>query len=123
MMRGHDHSTLVPDPPRIIPAWFSLRRMRAMIFCGVVFVVVGVVLGAGIPVMFFVLGGYVLPTVDLSLDCRHTAATGVIISRRLLTHTNVNGRHPWKIGFQFQTPSGASVDAVGYTFDESVRLV
>ena len=122
MMRGRMDYTLVPDPPRAVPRRFSLRRMRAMIVCGVVFVVVGGVLGIGIPVTFFMYGGCVLPTVDLSLDRHHSLATAVITARQLLTHANLNGRHPWKISFAFSTPSGEGVDGVGYTLEQAAGI-
>lgn len=117
--RPDDKPVLVPDPPRAIPGWFFLRRMRGMAFGGLLFTILGAALGCGLPVFFYVLGGYVWPTVDLALDREHASATAAITDKQCIRHTNVNSRHPWKIAFQFTTPGGTTVDAVGYTFDPS----
>lgn len=120
MIAKRNHRTLVPDPPRAVPRWFYLRRMQSMVCCGVVFLLLGLGLGVGIPVLFFLLGGRVLPTLDRELDRAHTLATATITAKQCITHVNLNWRHPWKIDFQFTTPAGRTVDAVGYTLDPSV---
>ena len=117
--RPDDKPPLVPDAPREIPGWFFLRRMRAMAFTGLLFTILGVVLGFGLPVFFYFLGGCVLPTVDLALDRNHALATAAITDKQYMRHTNVNSRHPWKIAFRFRTPGGTMVDTVGYTLNPS----
>lgn len=117
IMRPQDKPALVPDPPRTVPRWFFLRRMRGMAFCGLLFTILGLVLGVGFPVFFYVLGGCVCPTVDLALDRNHASATAVITDKEYMRHTNVNNRHPWKVAFEFRTPGGTTTDAVGYTLD------
>lgn len=107
----------VPDPPRMVPRWFYLRRMRAMVFCGVLLAGLGVVLGAGTPALFYALGDGISPLVDWKLDQRHASTTGILVDKQLKTHTHINSRHPWRIVFQFKTPDGVSVQAVGHSLD------
>ena len=112
--------SLVPDPPRAVPPWFMMRRMRAMVFCGLLFVMLGVGLGVGLPVMFYFIGGRTWPTVDWALDREHASTTGAIIEKRWLTSTQINGRSPWRVAFQFTTPEGRPVEARGHTWDQSM---
>jgi hypothetical protein len=119
MIDRRSHTVTVPDPPRMVPRWFYLRRMRAMVFCGVLLAGLGVVLGGGIPVLFYVLGDGISPVVDWKLDQRHASTSGVIIDKELKTHTQINSRHPWRIVFEFTTPDGTSVKAVGHSLDPS----
>jgi len=45
-MGDRPNSTVsIPDPPRAIPRWFFLRRMRAMFFGGIIFTAVGILFG------------------------------------------------------------------------------
>jgi hypothetical protein len=77
------------------------------------------VLGGGIPVLFYVLGDDISPVVDWKLDQRHASTSGVIIDKELKTHTQINSRHPWRITFEFKTPDGRSVEAVGHSLNPS----
>lgn len=120
MMNEREHRALVPDPPRAVPRWFYLWRVRSMVFCGVLFFSLGIGLGVGLPLCFYVLGGCVLPTVDFDLDRTHASSTAVITAKQLLAYTKVNGWHPWKMSFQFTTSDGRTVDGTGYTLDPSV---
>lgn len=112
--------SLVPDPPRAVPRWFFLRRMRVMVFCGLLLTGLGVVLGGGLPLFFYVVSGCVSPIADSQLDRNHSSTTAVIRAKKLVSHTEIGSRHPWKVTFQFVTPEGMTVDAVGYTYDQSL---
>jgi len=106
-----DQAAPLPHTPRPVPTWFFMRRMPALFVCGVVLSITGVALG----VLFHYLGFWTPPTIDLALDKSHAAATGVITDIRFLAYTHVNGQSPWKVHFEFSTPDGVSVRAVGYT--------
>ena len=106
----------VPDPPRAVPTWFFMRRMPALTICGFVFTGTGIVLG----VLFHYLGLWTPPTIDRALDNKHATATGIISAKRFLAHTEIGSRHPWRVHFQFTAPNGATVEAVGYTFDQAM---
>ncbi|MHC4064653.1 MAG: DUF3592 domain-containing protein [Planctomycetota bacterium] len=107
----------VPDPPRQVPRWFFVRRMQAMLFCGVFFVCLNFVLFVALGIFFYFLGGQRLPTADLGLDRQHARADGVILSKQLVSHIHSGCQHPWKVDFRFTTPADRSVTATGYTFD------
>jgi hypothetical protein len=109
----------VPDPPRAVPRWFFLRRMRAMVFVGLLFIGLGAGMGVGIPMVFYFLSGRVSPTVDWALDRSHATTTAVITDKEFLAHTQVGSRSPWRVAFRFTTPGGVTVDAVGHTYDRS----
>jgi hypothetical protein len=119
MIDRRSHTVTVPDPPRVVSRWFYLRRMRAMAFCGLLFAGLGVALGVGIPAVFCVSGDGISPLVDWKLDQRHASTSGVIVDKQLKTNIHINSRHPWRIAFEFATPDGASVEAVGHSLDPS----
>jgi hypothetical protein len=118
--RSTRRPNLVPDPPRAVPPWFFMRRMRAMVFCGVLFGMLGVGFGVGFPIMFYFLGGRTWPMVDWALDREHAVTTATITDKRWLSHTEVNGRSPWRVAFRFTTPDGRTIEARGHTWDPSV---
>ncbi len=105
------------DPPRDVPRWFFVRRMQAMVFGALLCTTLGIVLGIGLPVVFYLVGGRVLPTVDIELDRVHATAPAVLTGKVCITHAKVNSRHPSRLGFVFTTPGGVTVSTVGYTFD------
>ena len=117
--RPGERASLVPDPPRLVPRWFYLRRMRAMFFCGVLFTTLGIGLGVGLPLFFYVLGGGTLPTADSALDRNHAPATAIITDNEFMRHTQINGRNPWNVTFRFTDAAGKSVDATGFHYDLS----
>ena len=110
--------TAVPDPPRVVPKWFFVRRMQGMFFCGVLLMPLGLVLCVGMVGVFHVLG-MGSPLADLQLDCQHEVATAVITDKKLLTDIHMGSDHPWRVGFEHTTSDGASVRAVGFTYDQS----
>ena len=109
----------VPDPPRVVPRWFFLRRMRAMVFVGLLLIGLGAGMGVGIPMVFYFLSGCISPTVDWALDRSHATATAVITDKEFLSHTQIGSRSPWRVAFRFTTPGGVTVNAVGHTYDSS----
>ena len=88
------HRTLVPDPPRAIPRWFFVRRMQAMVFLGPFLIGLSLLLGIGLPVLFYFLGDCVSPMADWDLDRDHALATAVITDKQIVSHTQVGSRHP-----------------------------
>lgn len=112
-------SAAVPEPPRAVPKWFFVRRMQAMLFCGLLFVGLGLGLGGGLSLMFYLIGGRVSPMVDWDLDRDHATAPAILTHKRFIAHTEINSRHPWNVDFRFSTPDGTTVDATGYTYDQS----
>ena len=117
--RQTDTSVGVPEPPRAVPTWFFVRRMQAMLFCGLLLVGLGLGLGGGLSLMFYLIGGRVSPMVDWDLDHNHAAAIALLTNKRFIAHTQVNSQHPWNVDFRFSTPDGTTVDATGYTYDQS----
>jgi len=115
-MQAQDEPFL-PDPPRAVPEWFFLRRMRAVFFCGVLLTGLGLLLGLGLPVFFFLLGGRVWPTVDLALDRDHATATGRVVATECQYRVHFGSRHPWKVVFTLVTDDGTEAVATGYTLD------
>ncbi|MFH1746599.1 MAG: DUF3592 domain-containing protein [Planctomycetota bacterium] len=109
----------IPDSPRWVSAGFFLRRMRCMFFCGVLFSALGLLLGLGLPLLFYFIGGRVLPTADWQLDRQHSSATAMLTNIREVKHTRVGSQHPWQVDFRFKTGAGVIVDARGYTYDQS----
>lgn len=109
----------VPDPPRAIPRWFFLRRMRAMFYCGVLFTALGLGLGGGLTVAFVLLSGGAWPGTDLALDRHHEVSTATLLAKEVVRHVHVNSKHPWKLRFRFMSGSGREVEAVGFTYDAS----
>jgi hypothetical protein len=109
----------LPDPPRAIPKWFFMRRMRAMFAGGVVFTALGLGLGAGIILAVTLLGGGVWPGADLALDRHHEVTTATLLAKEVVRHVHVNSKHPWKLRFRFMSGSGREVEAVGFTYDSS----
>ena len=111
-----DNRVAVPDPPRAVPPWFFVRRMQGLLFAGVFTFLFGglgtVVLGA----VAYVAGGQTTPLDDWRLNRDHATATAVVTNRQMVTHSRVNGRHPWRVRFQFTTPAGKTVEAVGHTY-------
>ena len=111
----------VPDPPRAVPQRFYLRRMRAMFLCGILFAVLGTVLGVGLPVLMLALADSALPTADLALDRNHASATATITDTEYMRHTRMKDSHPWKVSFRFTDEQDNPVEAVGFTYDQSMR--
>ncbi|MCP4246977.1 MAG: hypothetical protein GY778_07995 [bacterium] len=113
-------NVLVIDPPRDIPRWFFVRRMQAMFFCALLFIGLGILLGVGLPVVFYFVGGRVSPMVDLSLDRRHADATAVVTCKELMEHMQFNSQHPWKVDFSFGAPPEITINATGFTYEPSI---
>ena len=119
MINPSSETVTIPDPPRAIPKSFFLRRMRAMFFCGILFTALGVGLAGGLSVFFWVLGGYTWPTDDVALNRSHASATATITEKQSISHINVESKHPWKVRFRFTDAEGRTVEAVGFTYDQS----
>ena len=119
MMDPSSQTLIIPEPPRAIPKWFYLRRMRAMFFCGVLFTALGAGLAVGLSVFFWVLSGHTWPTDDLALNRTHASATATITEKECIRHINVGSTHPWKVSFRFTDAEDRTVEAVGFTYDQS----
>ncbi len=110
----------VPDPPRSVPRWFFVRRMQALFFCGIIFIVMGIVIAGIMGGVFSAMGDPVCPLADWELERYAQTAPGRVTGTRLVEHTHSGSRHPWQVHFEFQTPAGQTVAAAGYTWDAAV---
>ena len=121
MIESSSQTVIIPDPPRAIPKWFFLRRMRAMFFCGVLFTALGIGMSVGLSVLFWVLGGHTWPTDDLALNRSHASTSAAITKKEFIGHIHMGSKHPWKVHFRFTDAEGRTVEAVGFTYDPSFR--
>jgi len=106
----------VPDPPRRVPRWFFVRRMQALLFCGVIFTVSG----GGVLGIFAAASDPICPLADWELNRHAQTTTGHVTGTRLVEHTRSGSRHPWQVRFEFRTPDGSAIAAAGYTWDAAI---
>lgn len=121
-MTDRPHTAIViPDPPRVVPSRLYLRRARCMFFLGISFLAMS---PAGVLIMLIVHssigGGLTAPLPDLLLNANHSIATGTVTSKKLITAVHMNSEHPWRIGFHYDLPGGASVAGSGFTYDQDL---
>jgi hypothetical protein len=109
----------MPDPPRHVPPWTFVRRMQAMFIGGVILTATGLSLGIGLPVFFYLLSGRVSPMEDWRLNHHHASATAEFKVATIIPHVHHGSKHPYKVGFRFETADGQSVYAEGFTLDAS----
>ncbi len=120
MLDDRGRPALVPEPPRAVPKGVFYRRMKSLFILGAMFTGLGILLGGGLPWLFYFLGGRVSPTVDWRLNRRHVTTTAEVIGTELMKHFHSGSRHPWKVVFEFTTEDGSREAAVGFTWDPAV---
>jgi len=118
-----ESASAAPPAPRVVPRWFFVRRMQSMLFGGVFFTAMGLVVGIGVSLLLWYIAGGVWPTVDTALDRNHATATATITDIELMRNINTPSGHPWKVSFEFADSRGSAVQAVGYTTDKSVAAM
>jgi len=120
-----------PDPPRELPSGYPLRVLftrNVYVIIGVVFVPLSVpfALGFGaaavvdLGFLFGVLGGLAFGVIGVALGVKGlrrarskldalrngVAADGMVLGVSMDTSQSINGRHPWRIEYVFDGPSG-----------------
>lgn len=113
-----DDGVNIPPPPRNVPAWFFVQRMKAAVVCSILFPALGMILAAVFCVLM--LSGGALPSADWAIDRNKAEVEGRLVSKTLMRHTHINNRHPWNVSFEFDLPSGEKMRGSGYLLDESV---
>jgi hypothetical protein len=89
--------------------------MQSMFFCGCLLSVSGTAMCIVISVLVSAdLGGFVWPSVDMSLYRNHAVATGAITGLEVLEDINFPSGHPRRVAFSFRDDQGRTMDGVGY---------
>ncbi len=109
----------IPDPPRTLPSGVVARRMRAMLVCGVLFVILGGLIVPLVTLLPMWIAGGASPLADLILNQRQVPTIGTLVQKELLTSIHVNDRNPWRLQFEFRSEAGDLVRAVGFSYDAS----
>ncbi len=129
-----------PPAPRELPEGFERRHKwtaNPLTLVGLIFSLVGWVLliafvfalplFAPLPLLFVVLG-WVLLRAGRRMAARTLnafrlgrAVKGMITDVQLNTQYEVNGRHPWRIGYAFTTANGEQHEGSASTFDSSAQ--
>lgn len=134
---------LVPEPPpapRELPAGFARKQKwtgNPLALVGLIFSLVGWILlvvmvlvlplFAFIPLIFVVLGwillraGKKMAAKTLSAFRFGRAVKGTITEVQIDSQYEVNGRHPWRIGYAFTSASGEKHEGSASTFDSSAQ--